>query len=124
MADLEGLVREAALQAVAQALGAGPSSRERPLASAKQRPSTNKKAGAGAKVVSPKKRVRRSAEDLERAADAILDYVTKNPGKRAEEIKAALGIPTASWALPIKKLVDEGRLVAKGAKRSTTYLAK
>lgn len=123
MADLEGLVREAALQAVAQALGAGPSSRERPLASAKQRPST-KKAGAGAKVASPKKRIRRSAEDLERAADAIFDYVTKNPGKRAEEIKAALGIPTASWALPIKKLVDEGRLVAKGAKRSTTYLAK
>lgn len=124
VADLEELVREAALQAVAQALGAGTSSsRERQLGvGTKQR--GVKKASAAAKPAASKKRVRRSAEDLDRAATTIFDYVSKNPGKRAEEIKAALGIPTASWALPVKKLLDEGRIVAKGAKRSTTYVVK
>lgn len=121
VADLEGLVREAALQAVAQALGAGSYATREPPASSKAKPRAAKKEAAKA---GSKKRVRRSAEDLERAANAIVDYVSKNPGKRAEEIKAALGIPSASWALPVKKLVDEGKLVAKGAKRSTTYVAK
>jgi len=119
--DLEGLIRQAALQAVAQALGAkssgAPATKKRaPKQRAEQKPS---KAKSG-----PQKRVRRSAADLERVAASILDFVSKNPGKRAEEIKSALQIPTASWALPVKRLVDEGRIVARGAKRSTTYVAK
>ena len=76
------------------------------------------------KVSGPKKRIRRTNADLERTADAIFDHVAKHPGQRAEEIKAALRIDTAAWALPVKKLVDEGRIVTKGNKRSTTYLAK
>ena len=120
VADLETLVREAALQAVADALGVGTlEARERPASvstrRARAKPEPKKPAS---------KRVRRTAEDLERIENAIFDYVAKNPGKRAEEIKAALQIPTASWALPVKKLVDEGRLVARGAKRSTTYVVK
>jgi hypothetical protein len=120
VADLEGLVREAALQAVADALGVGG------VATAKRATRAPKRAPSK-RAEQPKaasKRIRRSAEDLERVASAIFDYVAKNPGKRAEEIKSALQIPTASWALPVKKLVDEGRLVARGAKRSTTYVAK
>jgi hypothetical protein len=119
--DLEGLVRRAALQAVADALGGGS------VATAPRvRASTKKPAPKPAKAIkaAPKKRVRRSAADLERAAAAILDHVTRNPGQGAEQIKAALGIPTAAWALPVKKLLDEGRIAAKGAKRSTTYVAK
>ena len=121
VADLEGLVREAALQAVAQALGAKPTA----LPAAKKRGPKPQSAAKPAKVkAGPKKRIRRSIADLERVATAIFDFVSKNPGKRAEDIKSALQIPTASWALPVKRLVDEGRIVARGAKRSTTYVAK
>jgi hypothetical protein len=119
--DLEGLVRRAALQAVAQALGGGGAVRTAPP---QAKPRKGKGGAKPAKSAGPKKRIRRTNADLERTAEAILDYVTKHPGQRAEEIKAALRIDTAQWALPVKKLVDEGRIATKGAKRSTTYLAK
>jgi hypothetical protein len=121
VADLEGLVRKAALQAVAQALGGKSGGAAAPKKRGPAKSAARKKSSAKG---APKKRIRRSAADLERVAASIFDYVSKNPGKRAEEIKSALQIPTASWALPVKRLVDEGRLVAKGAKRSTTYVTK
>jgi len=118
--DLEGLVRRAALQAVADALGGGAAMRAEPQAKRRKA----KGASKPAKAAGPKKRIRRTNADLERTADAIFDHVAKHPGQRAEEIKAALRIDTAAWALPVKKLVDEGRIVTRGNKRSTTYLAK
>jgi hypothetical protein len=121
VSDLEGLIRQAALQAVAQALGAKTAGASAPK---KRGPKPKKAAGKPSAKAGPKKRIRRSAADLDRVAASIFDYVTKNPGKRAEEIKSALQIPTASWGLPVKRLVDEGRIVARGAKRSTTYVAK
>jgi predicted transcriptional regulator len=70
------------------------------------------------------KRVRRSSTQLESVAASIFAYVEKNPGKRAEDIKAALKLKTSDWALPVKKLLEEGRVSAKGEKRATTYAAK
>ncbi len=122
--DLEGLVRRAALQAVADALGGGSVATAPRVRAATKKPAPKAAKATKASKSAPKKRVRRSAADLERAAATILDHVTRNPGQGAEQIKAALGIPTAAWALPVKKLLDEGRIAAKGAKRSTTYVAK
>lgn len=123
--DLEGLVRRAALQAVAQALGGSVPTRATEQVARRRRPKKGAvKTSKPTKAAAPKKRVRRTAADLERAAAAILDHVSKHPGQGAEEIKAALHLATAAWALPIKKLVDEGRIVARGAKRSTTYVAR
>lgn len=128
VAELDSLFRKQALATVMTALGssgraparaAAPAAKPaKPAAVKAARPATSRaKAASG-------KRVRRSPEQLESVANAIADYVAQHPGQRGEQIKAALKLRTNDWALPVKKLLDEGRIAAKGEKRATTYTAK
>jgi hypothetical protein len=131
--QLESLIRKAALDSIAASLGASlgtttsrpgrPAKRSAKGAAKKSSP----KAGA------PKKRAaakssggggRRTSEQIDGLAKKILGYVKSNPGKRAEQIKAALSIPANHWALPIAKLLTENQLSVKGHKRATEYFAK
>ncbi len=137
--DLESLIRQAAVEAVAQALGVGTASVHAQLASGsggRKQPGEGRAAAkraiaAARPEVTPKskakgagesgKRTRRSAAEIEALGNAIVAYVSKNPGQRAEQIKQALGLDAADWTLPVKKLVDEGQLHTVGEKRATTY---
>jgi predicted transcriptional regulator len=47
--------------------------------------------------------------------------VKNNPGLRIEQINKQLGTTTKDLALPIRKLISDGVVSAKGQKRSTTY---
>jgi len=47
--------------------------------------------------------------------------VKANPGLRIEQINKQLGTTTKDLALPIRKLLAESAIQAKGRKRSTTY---
>ena len=64
---------------------------------------------------------KRSAEDLEALSTKFATYVKAHPGLRIEQINKELGTVTKDLALPIKKLIAEGMISAKGAKRSTQY---
>ena len=64
---------------------------------------------------------KRTSDELEKTSDDFLAFVTKNPGLRIEQINKQLGTTTKDLALPIRKLLSEGYLKAKGKKRSTTY---
>ena len=64
---------------------------------------------------------KRTSDELEKTSDDFLTFVTKNPGLRIEQINKQLGTSTRDLALPIRKLIAEGYLKAKGKKRSTTY---
>ena len=64
---------------------------------------------------------KRTAEELEQLADAFVEFVTKNPGLRIEQINKQLGTSTKDLALPIRKLLSDGVVKAKGKKRSTAY---
>lgn len=133
--DLERLVRQAAVRAVSDALGApGAAPVKSAAPAAKSQPRSNKKpAKAPAKAAAPraakapkasskgKTRIRRNDNQIDGLANQIHDYVASHPGQRAEQIKAALKIPSNNWGLPIKRLIDSGRLIAKGEKRATTY---
>lgn len=133
--DLERLVRQAAVRAVSDALGAPAAGATKPAAlPAKTRARNNKKpAKATAKAAAPraakpsaagqkgKTRIRRNDSQIDGLANQIHDYVASHPGQRAEQIKAALKISSNNWGLPIKRLIDSGRLIAKGEKRATTY---
>jgi hypothetical protein len=66
---------------------------------------------------------KRSSDELDKLADQFHSFVTKHPGMRIEQINKQLGTTTKDLALPIRKLVSEGALKTKGAKRSTTYFA-
>jgi hypothetical protein len=64
---------------------------------------------------------KRTAEELEQLADAFVEFVSKNPGLRIEQINKQLGTTTKDLALPIRKLLEDGVVKAKGKKRSTAY---
>lgn len=82
------------------------------------------KGGAGARSGRGRGRgAKRTASELEKMQNDFLAFVAKNPGLRIEQINKQLGTTTKDLALPIRKLIADGSLKAKGKKRSTTYFA-
>ncbi len=64
---------------------------------------------------------KRTAADLEVLSEKFASFVKANPGLRIEQINKELGTATKELALPIRKLIADRMIVAKGHKRSTTY---
>src|ERR1041385_2576752 len=64
---------------------------------------------------------KRTAEDLEALSSKFASFVKSHPGLRIEQINKELGTTTKDLALPIRKLISDGVVKAKGKKRSTTY---
>jgi len=64
---------------------------------------------------------KRTPADLEALSDRVASFVKTNPGLRIEQINKQLETTTKDLALPIRKLISEGAISAKGKKRSTTY---
>jgi hypothetical protein len=64
---------------------------------------------------------KRTAEDLESLSAKFAAFVKSHPGLRIEQINKELGTTTKDLALPIRKLIAEKVISAKGQKRSTTY---
>lgn len=81
-------------------------------------------AGGGATVARARGRgAKRSSDELDKLAERFQTFVKENPGLRIEQINKQLGTTTKDLALPIRKLLAEGAIHAKGQKRSTTYFA-
>jgi hypothetical protein len=66
---------------------------------------------------------KRTSADLEALSERFASFVKANPGLRIEQINKQLGTTTKDLALPIRKLISDGVISAKGQKRSTTYFA-
>ena len=64
---------------------------------------------------------KRTPEDLEALSTKFLSFVKEHPGLRIEQINKELGTTTKDLALPIRKLISDGMISAKGKKRSTAY---
>ena len=109
--EMSDLIRQAALEAVSDALGGAQPRR------ATSRAASVVSAPAG-------KRIRRSAEDLEKLGERIVTYVQKNPGARMEDISKSLRRPTKELRRPVQALLAEKRVRTKGQKRATQYFAK
>ncbi|HEY0987195.1 MAG TPA: hypothetical protein VGD80_09100 [Kofleriaceae bacterium] len=109
VAQITELARRAALDTLESAFGSkGPRSASGGAAGQVGRP----RGGRGAK---------RTAADLEALSSKFASFVKSNPGLRIEQINKELGTTTKDLALPIRKLISEGMIKAKGKKRSTTY---
>ena len=74
-------------------------------------------------AASRRKGEKRTSDELDGLAERFQDFVQGNPGLRIEQINKQLGTTTKDLALPIRKLISEGQITAKGQKRSTTYFA-
>ena len=70
------------------------------------------------------KGAKRNPEEIAATKAQFLEFVTANGGLRIEQINKELGTSTKDLALPIRQLLAEKMIKAKGQKRSTTYFGK
>ncbi len=119
--DISEIVREAAVDAVQEAL----TGETGPRAATRGRRPGRKKRKAVKRVSrkSKGKRVRRSAAELEALSTKFLAHVKANPGQRLEEIGAALGIPTSELKRPVALLLEAKKVRTTGQRRGTKYFA-
>jgi len=134
VADLEKLIRAAALEAVQESLGvSAPAAKAAPArkapvakpatapkASAEKAPAA-KAAPAAATGGKRKKGQKRSPAELAALQSKLDGFVNANAGKRIEEIGKALSIATSELTRPMKKLLEDGKLRAVGQRRATRY---
>jgi hypothetical protein len=114
VAQITELARRAAITTLESAFGSRGGSRAGAAAVASIAQIGRPRGGRGAK---------RSAEDLEALSTKFAAFVKSHPGLRIEQINKELGTTTKDLALPIRKLIADGKITAKGQKRSTTYFA-
>ena len=121
VSELNALVRQAAIDAVRDALGADSESPQRDAlrtAQAKAGGSSSRARGGGRR----RRRVKRSPRVLARLESTLLSEISRNPGQRIESIGKRLGVPTRDLNLPIKKLMEAKKIKKRGEKRATEYL--
>jgi len=122
VADLTEFIHQSILDNIQHALvpaATAPRSVGRPKVSTNKAAAT--RAATIAKRVSKKRGGKRTAAELADMAGQLLSFVDSNPGSNIEEIGRGTGIPTKDLALPVKKLLADGKLKKKGQKRATRY---
>jgi hypothetical protein len=149
--DIAGLVRRAALEAVATVLGRGPAAAPakaarpsapakvaapaakaaRPKAAApvakkapaKAAPAPKAAAAPAKKAAAPKRPLgaKRPPAEIAKLTGRLGDYIKSNPGLGMEAIGKALSTPTSELTLPIKKLLAGKKIRFEGHKRATKY---
>jgi hypothetical protein len=116
VAQITELARRAAVDTLESAFGAraGRTGGARAVVAAADGAASvgRRRGGRGAK---------RTAADLEALSEKFALFVKANPGLRIEQINKELGTSTKDLALPIRKLIADKMISAKGQKRSTMY---
>lgn len=111
----------AALKAIDKALAASKDANAK-KALTEARSSLNACLGLDAGLIVPTS-TRRSPDEIEDLADALLSYVRNNPGQRGEHIAAALDTDTTTMRPVMKRLIAAGQVATEGQKRGMTYTA-
>ena len=124
--DLANIWRRAALEAMTGASGASDASSDTGNGNQRKRSSANGDMFTERPSRKPRqvKGGKRAPELLEQVSTSFAEFVAKNPGLRIEQINKQLGTTTKDLRLPIRKLIEDGVIKAKGLLRSTTYFAK
>jgi hypothetical protein len=79
--------------------------------------------GSPAAKKKPGRLPRRSAEDIDKLANSIVELVAQKGPMRAEEIRQALGIDKKEWMRPLGVALASKLLKKTGEKRATEYSA-
>jgi hypothetical protein len=68
-------------------------------------------------------RARRGQHEIEALRDRLLAAIAEQPGRRTEDLNAALGTRTTQIAQPLRRLVVDKLVRTEGARRGTRYFA-
>jgi hypothetical protein len=120
--ELSSLIRQSAMDTVAQVLGGGAGDGRRGRRGA----GAARGAGAGAEARgrARAKGAKRSQDELERLTGRLLTYVKANAGQRIEQIAKGMSVSTRELNLPAKKLLANKSIRTKGQKRATQYFPR
>jgi hypothetical protein len=66
-------------------------------------------------------RVRRPVQKTEQMGERLLDYVLLNPGKRGEQIAAALATDVGTMRPSMQKLIADKKVKTQGQRRGMAY---
>jgi hypothetical protein len=141
--DLSDLIRQSALEAVAEALKKGGEVSSAPVARRPGRPAKvveapapvkpagkpgrpAKAASSASSAAAAKRRAgeKRSPVLLAQVTDQVGNHIKSNPGQGVEQIAKALSTTTKELTLPIRKLLGDKKITSKGQKRATRYFPK
>jgi len=64
---------------------------------------------------------RRSNVEVENLGEKLLAHVKKHPGQRGEQIASDLETDTKTMRLPMKKLIEDGKVKTSGQRRGMCY---
>ena len=124
---LEALIRNFAAQLqdlVRSQLSADVTSAVQGALGGKQAPRGRVVAGRNGATARPAKRAaggKRTPEQIDKLAIQLLSFIDKNPEQRAEQIAKANNLTTGELVLPIKRLLTDKKIKAKGKARGTMY---
>jgi len=107
-ADMSEIVRRVAFDSVSRALAGQPA-----IA-----PAATSASGRGGMQRNGTKRTR---DQIARTIIALENHLRATPGRRMEELSGDLGLSSRELALPLRRLVETGRVRAEGQKRATRY---
>ena len=107
-------VRASTLDIISEALGVDSSAG----------PRRGRRAVSSRSVPGRRRGAKRDPRDIAALAERLGDFISKNPGKRIEEIGTALGTSTKELVLPVKKLLAAKTISTKGEKRATRYFGR
>ena len=113
VAELTGLIRQAAVDAAVSALNG---QRGATYTGAKRGPKPGA-AAAGRKGT----RVRRTEQQIQSTMKNVLEFIASKPGSRSEDVRSGLGLPAATMADALKRLMADKSIKSKGQRRGTTY---
>jgi hypothetical protein len=123
LVSISSLVRQAAVEAVREALVGASDGEVSATAKRGRRRGRPRRAQVPApRPTKPDGRAKRSSADIEATGAKVLEYIKANPGSRLEEIGRGLGVETAGLKRPIQGLLVTGALRTEGQKRGTKYL--
>ena len=122
VAQITELARRAAITTLESAF-AGKSTRAAAASPVVAAAASNGERAERVRAGRPRVGAKRTSADLVALSDRFASFVKANPGLRIEQINKELGTSTKDLALPIRKLIADGMVTAKGQKRSTTYFA-
>jgi DNA-binding NtrC family response regulator len=135
--DLSDLVRQAALEAVTDALKKGeatppprkvgrPAKAAPPVEAQEEKKPASRTRGRPAAPKGAKRRAgeKRSPQILAQVTEQVFNHIKANAGQGVEQIAKALGTTTKELTLPIRKLLADKKITSKGQKRATRYFPR